>query len=30
MGKDYEIQMSRLVKETGGGVTVMDVGKKDG
>ena len=30
MGKDCETQLSRLVKETVGGVTVMDVGKRTG
>jgi len=30
MGKDYEFQIIRLVRETGGGVTVLDVGKTDG
>ena len=30
VGKDYKIHISRLVKETGGRVTVMHVGEKDG
>ena len=29
-GKDFKIQINRLVNETGGGVTVMDAGKKNG